>query len=51
MTVVIAGMQHTQGAHPWFASTHMLLAILEPLLALVIQRYVVWALTFGPVKV
>jgi multiple sugar transport system permease protein len=51
ITVIIAGVQHTQGIQFWFVATRMLLAILPPtLLALTAQRYIVRGLTFGAVK-
>jgi multiple sugar transport system permease protein len=51
ITVVIAGVEHTQGIQFWFVATRLLLAILPPaLLALTVQRYIVRGLTFGAVK-
>jgi multiple sugar transport system permease protein len=51
VTVIIAGVEHTQGIQFWFVATRLLAAIIPPaLLALVAQRYVVRALTFGAVK-
>lgn len=51
ITVVIAGVEHTQGVQFWFVATRLLLAILPPaLLALTAQRYIVRGLTFGAVK-
>ncbi|RME44012.1 MAG: carbohydrate ABC transporter permease [Chloroflexi bacterium] len=51
ITVVIAGVEHTQGIQFWFVATRLLLAILPPaLLALLAQRYIVRGLTFGAVK-
>ena len=51
ITVVIAGVSHTQGVQFWFVATRLLLAILPPtLLALTAQRYIVRGLTFGAVK-
>ena len=51
ITVVIAGVEHTQGIQFWFVATRLLLAILPPtLLALTAQRYIVRGLTFGAVK-
>lgn len=51
ITVVIAGVEHTQGIQFWFVATRLLLAILPPaLLGLTAQRYIVRGLTFGAVK-
>jgi multiple sugar transport system permease protein len=51
ITVVIAGVEHTQGIQFWFVATRLLIAILPPaLLALTAQRYIVRGLTFGAVK-
>ena len=51
MTVVIAGVEHTQGIQFWFVATRLLIAILPPaLLALTAQQYIVRGLTFGAVK-
>jgi len=51
VTVIIAGVEHTQGIQFWFVATRLLAAIIPPAaLALVAQRYVVRALTFGAVK-
>jgi multiple sugar transport system permease protein len=51
ITVLIAGVEHTQGIQFWFVATRLLLAILPPaLLALFAQRYIVRGLTFGAVK-
>jgi multiple sugar transport system permease protein len=51
ITVVIAGVEHTQGIQFWFVATRLLLAILPPaLLALTAQQYIVRGLTFGAVK-
>lgn len=51
ITVVIAGVEHTQGIQFWFVATRLLLAILPPaLLALTAQRFIVRGLTFGAVK-
>ena len=51
ITVVIAGVEHTQGVQFWFVATRLLTAILPPaLLALTVQRYIVRGLTFGAVK-
>lgn len=51
ITVIIAGLEHTQGIQFWFVATRLLLAILPPaLLALTAQRYIVRGLTFGAVK-
>jgi multiple sugar transport system permease protein len=51
VTVVIAGVSHTQGIQFQFVATRLLLAILPPtLLALTAQRYIVRGLTFGAVK-
>jgi multiple sugar transport system permease protein len=51
VTVIIAGVEHTQGIQFWFVATRLLAAIIPPaILALVAQRYVVRALTFGAVK-
>lgn len=51
VTVIIAGVEHTQGIQFWFVATRLLAAIVPPaILALVAQRYVVRALTFGAVK-
>ena len=51
VTVIIAGVEHTQGIQFWFVATRLLAAIVPPaVLALVAQRYVVRALTFGAVK-
>ncbi len=51
ITVVIAGVEHTQGVQFHAVATRLLLAILPPaLLALTAQRYIVRGLTFGAVK-
>ena len=51
ITVVIAGVEHTQGIQFWFVATRLLIAILPPtLLALTAQRYIVRGLTLGAVK-
>ncbi len=51
ITVIIAGVSHTQGIQFWFVATRLLFAILPPtLLALTAQRYIVRGLTFGAVK-
>jgi multiple sugar transport system permease protein len=51
ITVIIAGVEHTQGIQFWFVATRLLAAIVPPaVLALVAQRYIVRALTFGAVK-
>jgi len=51
ITVIIAGVEHTQGIQFWAVATRLLLAILPPaLLALTAQRYIVRGLTFGAVK-
>jgi multiple sugar transport system permease protein len=51
VTVIIAGVEHTQGIQFWFVATRLLAAILPPaLLALTAQRYIVRGLTFGAVK-
>ncbi len=51
ITIVIAGVEHTQGVQFWFVATRLLTAILPPaLLALLAQRYIVRGLTFGAVK-
>ncbi len=51
VTVVIAGLEHTQGIQFAAVATRLLLAILPPaLLALTAQRYIVRGLTFGAVK-
>jgi multiple sugar transport system permease protein len=51
VTVIIAGVEHTQGIQFWFVATRLLAAIIPPaILALLAQRYVVRALTFGAVK-
>jgi len=51
VTVVIAGLEHTQGIQFQAVSTRLLLAILPPaILALAAQRYIVRGLTFGAVK-
>jgi multiple sugar transport system permease protein len=51
ITVLIAGVEHTQGIQFWFVATRLLFAILPPaLLALTAQRYIVRGLTFGAVK-
>jgi len=51
ITVVIAGVEHTQGIQFWFVATRLLFAIIPPtLLALTAQRYIVRGLTFGAVK-
>jgi|WetSurMetagenome_2_1015567.scaffolds.fasta_scaffold179600_2 multiple sugar transport system permease protein len=51
ITVVIAGLEHTQGIQFHAVATRLLLAILPPaLLALTAQRYIVRGLTFGAVK-
>jgi multiple sugar transport system permease protein len=51
VTVIIAGVEHTQGIQFWFVATRLLAAIIPPaILALLAQRYVVRALTFGAIK-
>jgi multiple sugar transport system permease protein len=51
VTVIIAGVEHTQGVQFHAVATRLLLAILPPaLLALTAQRYIVRGLTFGAVK-
>ncbi len=51
MTVIIAGVEHTQGIQFWFVATRLLVAMLPPaLLALTAQQYIVRGLTFGAVK-
>jgi multiple sugar transport system permease protein len=51
VTVLIAGVEHTQGIQFWFVATRLLIAILPPaLLALLAQRYIVRGLTLGAVK-
>lgn len=51
VTVIIAGVEHTQGVQFWFVATRLLAAILPPaILALTVQRYIVRGLTFGAVK-
>ena len=51
ITVIIAGVEHTQGIQFWFVATRLLFAIIPPaLLALTAQRYIVRGLTFGAVK-
>ena len=51
ITVVIAGVSHTQGIQFHQVATRLLLAILPPaILALTAQRYIVRGLTFGAVK-
>jgi multiple sugar transport system permease protein len=51
ITVIIAGVEHTQGVQFHAVATRLLLAILPPaLLALTAQRYIVRGLTFGAVK-
>jgi len=51
VTVLIAGVEHTQGVQFWFIATRLLTAILPPaILALAAQRYIVRGLTFGAVK-
>jgi multiple sugar transport system permease protein len=51
VTVIIAGVEHTQGIQFWFIATRLLAAIIPPaVLALLAQRYVVRALTFGAIK-
>ncbi len=51
VTVIIAGVEHTQGIQFWFVATRLLSAILPPaVLALTVQRYIVRGLTFGAVK-
>jgi len=51
ITVMIAGVEHTQGIQFWFVATRLLIAILPPaILALLAQRYIVRGLTFGAVK-
>jgi multiple sugar transport system permease protein len=51
VTVVIAGLEHTQGIQFAAVATRLLLCILPPaLLALTAQRYIVRGLTFGAVK-
>ncbi len=51
VTVIIAGVEHTQGIQFWFVATRLLSAIVPPaILALLAQRYIVRALTFGAIK-
>jgi multiple sugar transport system permease protein len=51
ITVIIAGVEHTQGIQFWFVATRLLAAILPPaILTLTVQRYIVRGLTFGAVK-
>ena len=51
VTVIIAGVEHTQGIQFWFIATRLLAAIIPPaVLALLAQRYIVRALTFGAIK-
>ncbi len=51
VTVIIAGVEHTQGIQFWFVATRLLAAIIPPaILALLAQRYIVRALTFGAIK-
>ncbi len=51
ITVVIAGVEHTQGIQFWFVATRLLIAILPPaILALTAQRFIVRGLTLGAVK-
>ena len=51
VTVIIAGVEHTQGIQFWYVATRLLAAILPPaILALLAQRYIVRGLTFGAVK-
>jgi multiple sugar transport system permease protein len=51
ITVIIAGVEHTQGIQFWFVATRLLAAIIPPaILALLAQRYIVRALTFGAIK-
>jgi len=51
MSVIIAGVEHTQGIQFEFVATRLLVAILPPaLLALTVQRWIVRGLTFGAVK-
>lgn len=51
VTVIIAGVEHTQGVQFWMVATRLLSAILPPtILVLTVQRYIVRGLTFGAVK-
>lgn len=51
MTVVIAGVEHTQGIQFEAVATRLLVAILPPaLLAMTVQRWIVRGLTFGAIK-
>jgi multiple sugar transport system permease protein len=51
VTVIIAGVEHTQGVQFWMVATRLLAAILPPtILVLTVQRYIVRGLTFGAVK-
>jgi len=51
ITVIIAGVEHTQGIQFWFVATRLLAAILPPaILVLTVQRYIVRGLTFGAIK-
>ena len=51
VTVIIAGVEHTQGIQFWFVATRLLSAIVPPsILALLAQRSLVRALTFGAIK-
>ena len=51
VTVIFAGVEHTQGIQFWFVATQLLAAIIPPaILALLAQRYIVRALTFGAIK-
>jgi multiple sugar transport system permease protein len=51
VTVIIAGVEHTQGIQFWFVVTRLLAAILPPaILVLAVQRCIVRGLTFGAFK-
>src|SRR5581483_8843723 len=51
MTVLIAGVEHTQGVQFEQVSTRLLIAMLPPvILVLLVQRWIVRGLTFGAVK-
>jgi multiple sugar transport system permease protein len=51
MTVVIAGVEHTQGIQFEAVATRLLVAMIPPaVLAMTVQRYIVRGLTFGAVK-
>jgi multiple sugar transport system permease protein len=51
MTVLIAGVEHTQGVQFEQVATRLLIAMLPPvILVLLVQRWIVRGLTFGAVK-